>query len=148
MKSYPAKFKSFLQKIVQMGASQSLQNSTQILITLWLVYPIHTNSLSWAINHLRVLVKKRPSSPLKATCIWQYYKNIYMKAKKPIRMSKQSQAEIPRVWEAFVELEFIVYWLCQSQESLKHFSRQITVPRKARLEAKCERPTVNFIFRV
>ena len=28
-----------------MGASQSLQSSIQILIILWLVYPIHTNSL-------------------------------------------------------------------------------------------------------
>ena len=28
-----------------MGASQKLQNSIQILIILWLVYPIHTNSL-------------------------------------------------------------------------------------------------------
>ena len=45
MKSYPAKFKSFLQKIVPMGALQKLQNSIQILIILWLVYPIHTNSL-------------------------------------------------------------------------------------------------------
>ena len=45
MKSYPAKFKSFLQKIVPMGASQKLQNSIQILIILWLVYPILTNSL-------------------------------------------------------------------------------------------------------
>ena len=32
MKSYPAKFKSFQRKIVQMGASQKLQNSIQILI--------------------------------------------------------------------------------------------------------------------
>ena len=45
MKSYPAKFKGFQRKIVQMGASQKLQNSIQILIILWLVYPIHTNSL-------------------------------------------------------------------------------------------------------
>ena len=45
MKSYSAKFKSFQQKIVQMGASQKLQNSIQILIILWLVYLIHTNSL-------------------------------------------------------------------------------------------------------
>ena len=41
----PAKFKSFPQKSFQMGASQSLQNSIQILIILWLVYAIHTNSL-------------------------------------------------------------------------------------------------------
>ena len=45
MKSYPAKFKSFQRKIVQMGASLKLQNSIQILTILWLVYPIHTNSL-------------------------------------------------------------------------------------------------------
>ena len=45
MESYPAKFKSFQWKIVQMGASQKLQNSIEILIILWLVYPIHTNSL-------------------------------------------------------------------------------------------------------
>ena len=45
MKSYPAKFKSFQRKIVQMGASLKLQNSIQIIIILWLVYPIHTNSL-------------------------------------------------------------------------------------------------------
>ena len=45
MKSYPAKFKSFQRKIVQMGASQKLQKSIQILIILWLVYPILTNSL-------------------------------------------------------------------------------------------------------
>ena len=45
MKSYPAKFKSFQRKIVQMGAQLKLQNSIQILTILWLVYPIHTNSL-------------------------------------------------------------------------------------------------------
>ena len=45
MESFPAKFKSFQRKIVQMGASQKLQNSIQILIILWLVYPIHTKSL-------------------------------------------------------------------------------------------------------
>ena len=45
MKSYPANFQSFQRKIVQMGASRKLQNSIQILIILWLVYPIHTNSL-------------------------------------------------------------------------------------------------------
>ena len=45
MKSYPAKFKSFQRKTVQMGASQKLQNSMQILTILWLVYPIRTNSL-------------------------------------------------------------------------------------------------------
>ena len=44
-KPYPAKFKSFQRKIVQMGALQKLQNSIQILIILWLVYPIYTNSL-------------------------------------------------------------------------------------------------------
>ena len=32
MKSYPAKFKSFQQKIAQMGALQKLQNFMQILI--------------------------------------------------------------------------------------------------------------------
>ena len=31
--------------IVQMAALQKLQNSIQILIILWLVYPIHANSL-------------------------------------------------------------------------------------------------------
>ena len=31
MKSYPAKFKSFPRKIVQMGASQKLQNFIQAL---------------------------------------------------------------------------------------------------------------------
>ena len=49
MKSYPTKFKSFLRKIVQMGALQKLQNSIQTLIILWPVYPIHTNSLFWVI---------------------------------------------------------------------------------------------------
>ena len=49
MKSYPAKFKSFRRKIVQMGALQKLQNSIQTLIILWPVYPIHTNSLFWVI---------------------------------------------------------------------------------------------------
>ena len=47
MKSYPTKFKSFQRKIVQMGAFQKLQNSIQILIMFWPVYPIHTNSLFW-----------------------------------------------------------------------------------------------------
>ena len=42
--SHP-KFNSFQRKNVQMGASQKLQNSIQILIILWLVHPIHTNSL-------------------------------------------------------------------------------------------------------
>ena len=41
MKSYSAKFKSFLWKIVQMGTLQKLQNSIQTLI--------HTNSLFWVI---------------------------------------------------------------------------------------------------
>ena len=45
MKGYPATFESFQRKIIQMGASQKLQNSIQILIILCLVYPIHTNSL-------------------------------------------------------------------------------------------------------
>ena len=45
MTSYPAKFKSFQPKVIQMGALEKLQNSTQILIILWLVYPINTNSL-------------------------------------------------------------------------------------------------------
>ena len=45
MESYPAKFKSFQRKIVQMGVSQMLQNSIQTLLFLWLVYPIHTNFL-------------------------------------------------------------------------------------------------------
>ena len=35
MKNYPTKFKSFQQKIVQMGALQKLQNSIQTLIILW-----------------------------------------------------------------------------------------------------------------
>ena len=35
MKSYQTKFKSFQQKIVQMGALQKLQNSIQTLIILW-----------------------------------------------------------------------------------------------------------------
>ena len=47
MKIYPTKFKSFQQKIVQMGVMQKLQNSIQTLIIFWLVYPIHTNSLFW-----------------------------------------------------------------------------------------------------
>ena len=45
MKSFPAKFKSFQQIIVQMGAMQKLQNSIQVLIILQLVYQVHTNSL-------------------------------------------------------------------------------------------------------
>ena len=46
MESYPTKLKSFQPKIVQMGASQKLQITyIQILIILWLVCPIHTNSL-------------------------------------------------------------------------------------------------------
>ena len=49
MKSYPAKFKSFQRKIVQMGALQRLKNSIQTLIILRPVYPIHTNSLFWVI---------------------------------------------------------------------------------------------------
>ena len=49
MKSYLTKFKSLLWKIVQMGTSQKLQNSIQTLIIFWPVYPIHTNSLFWAI---------------------------------------------------------------------------------------------------
>ena len=46
MKSYTAKCKSFQRKIVQMGALQELQSSIQMLIILWLVYPIHTCKLS------------------------------------------------------------------------------------------------------
>ena len=42
MKSYPAKFNSFQRNIFQMGVLQKFQNSIQILIILWLVYPIHT----------------------------------------------------------------------------------------------------------
>ena len=49
MISYPTKFKSFQRKIVQMGALQKTQNSIQILIILWTVYSIHTNSLFWVI---------------------------------------------------------------------------------------------------
>ena len=45
MKSYPTKFKGFQRKFVQMGTLQKLQNSIQILIILWPVYPVHTNSL-------------------------------------------------------------------------------------------------------
>ena len=45
MKSYPAKFRSFQRKIVQMGTSKKLQNSIQTLIILWLVFPIHANSV-------------------------------------------------------------------------------------------------------
>ena len=53
MKSYPTKFKSFLWKIVQMGTFQKLQNSIQtLIIILWPVYPIHTNSLFWLIFEL------------------------------------------------------------------------------------------------
>ena len=49
----------------------------------------------------------------------------------------------------FMELELIVYWLHEFQDSLEpFFSRRITVPREAKLEAKCERLTVNFIFRL
>ena len=43
------KFSSFQQKIVQMGALQKLQNSIQILIILWPVYLIHTNTQFKAI---------------------------------------------------------------------------------------------------
>ena len=49
MKSYPTKLKSFQRQIVQMGALQKLQNSIQILLILWSVYPVHTNSLFWVI---------------------------------------------------------------------------------------------------
>ena len=49
MKSYPIKFKSFQQKIVQMEALQKLQNSIQTFIILRPVYRIHTNSLFWVI---------------------------------------------------------------------------------------------------
>ena len=49
MKSYSTKFKGFQGNIVQMGAFQKLQNSIQALIISWPVYPIHTNSLFWAI---------------------------------------------------------------------------------------------------
>ena len=49
MKSYPTKFKSFLWKIAQMATVQKLQNSIQTLTVFWPVYPIHTNSLFWAI---------------------------------------------------------------------------------------------------
>ena len=47
--SITTKFKNFQRKIVQMGALQKLklQNSIQILIIFWPVYPIHTNSLFW-----------------------------------------------------------------------------------------------------
>ena len=38
-KLYPTKFKSFQGKSVQMRALQKLQNSKQILINLWPVYP-------------------------------------------------------------------------------------------------------------
>ena len=51
MKSYPAKFKSFQRKIVQMGASQKLQNSVQVLIILWLVYPIQVTFEELPICH-------------------------------------------------------------------------------------------------
>ena len=45
MKSYLTKFKSFLWKIVQMGALQKLQNSIQTLIIFWPVYQIHKLSI-------------------------------------------------------------------------------------------------------
>ena len=45
MKSYPVKFESFQQKIVQMGALQKLQNPVQTLTIFWPVYTIHANSL-------------------------------------------------------------------------------------------------------
>ena len=52
MKSYPTKFKSFQRKIVQIGALQKLQNfiQTLIILQLWSVYPIQTNSLFWMIS--------------------------------------------------------------------------------------------------
>ena len=45
MKSYPVKFESFQQKIVQVGALQKLQNSIQTLKNFWPVYPVHTSFL-------------------------------------------------------------------------------------------------------
>jgi len=45
---------------------------------------------------------------------------------------------------ALLGLELVVYWLCESQNSLQPFSRWITVPRLARLEAKCKRSKVKF----
>ena len=49
----------------------------------------------------------------------------------------------------FMELGLVVYWpLCESMNSLQPFSKQFTVSRVARLEAKSEKLTINFIFRV
>ena len=47
---------------------------------------------------------------------------------------------------ALLGLGYIVCWLCEFQDSLLPFSRWITVPHVARLEAKCERFTVKSFF--
>ena len=67
MKSYPAKFKSSQRKMVQMGASQ---NSIEILIILWPVYPIHTNSL------ISVIFEELPFSSCKYFYSWQRLSNL------------------------------------------------------------------------
>jgi len=45
----------------------------------------------------------------------------------------------------FIDLGFVVHWLCESKGSLQPISRWITVPRVARLEAKCESLRSNFL---
>ena len=44
MESYPINFKSFQRKLFKWEPC-NLRNSIQILLIVWLVYPIHTNSL-------------------------------------------------------------------------------------------------------
>ena len=46
-KSYPASFKSFQQKIVQMEALQKFQNSIQIYGTPYLPYDIYFHYIRW-----------------------------------------------------------------------------------------------------
>ena len=62
MKSYPAKVRSFQQKLVQMGALQKLQNSLQTLLILWPnFYPVHTNSL------VQVIFEELPFLPFSSS---------------------------------------------------------------------------------
>ena len=63
MKSYQTNFKSFRQKIAQMGALQKLQNSIQRLITLWPVYSPRSSSLG-AYNYYPILLSRRFHRPI------------------------------------------------------------------------------------
>ena len=45
-----------------------------------------------------------------------------------------------------MELGLLVYRRRESQDLLEPFSRRMTAPREARLEAKCERLTVNLLL--